>query len=152
MDFADLDLRAASERGSWVHLKLRGEPMFLDNKEKEPSKPCRILIKGMGSEAVLSAFRKVDRLETLIKHRLDRASDSNADALLARYQDDQEAAMSDLVVASVSDWENILWQKKPLDCTRDNILMLCGPGTLFFGQVTDAIREEQRLFTSADSA
>lgn len=152
MDFADLDLRAASERGSWVHLTYRGEPIFADSDAKEPKRPSRILIRGMGSDGVMGAFRKVERIETLRRDKLARTADNQADAVLAKSQADLEAAMTDMIIAAISDWENILYGGAELDCTRDNIIKICGPGTLFFGQVVDAIKEEQRLFTSADSA
>lgn len=149
MDFADLDLRAASERGSWVHLAYRGEPIFADDAKEKPS---RVLIKGMGSDAVMGAFRKVERIETLRRERMLRAADKDADAVLAKSQADLEAAMAEMIAAAVSDWEGILYAGEMLECTKENVLKICGPGTLFFGQVTDAIREEQRLFTVADSA
>lgn len=149
MDFADLDLRAASERGSWVHLSYRGEAIYADDAKERPS---RVMIKGMGSDAVMGAFRKVERIETLRRERMMRTADKDADAVLAKSQADLEAAMADMVAAAVSEWENILYAGTVLDCTRENVLMICGPGTLFFGQVTDAIRDEMRLFSVADSA
>jgi hypothetical protein len=149
MDFADLDLRAASERGSWVHLSYRGEVIYADD---AGSKPSRVLIKGMGSDAVMGAFRKVERIETLRRERMLRTADKDADAVLAKSQADLEAAMADMVAAAVCEWENILYAGENMPCTRENVLKICGPGTLFFGQVTDAIRDEMRLFTVADSA
>lgn len=145
MDMANLDLKAASERGSWVPLTYQGE--ILGGK-----KPVRINIRGMGSDAVMQAFRKVERVEALRRDRLARATDASADSVLAKSQTDLEAAMAEMVVAAVMGWENVEYNKKTLECTPENVLMICGPGTLFFGQVTDAIREAQRLFTSADSA
>ena len=149
MDFADLDLRAASERGSWVHLAYRGEPIFADDKK---AKPSRVLIRGMGSEAVMGAFKRVERIETLRHQRLARVADKDAEGVLAKSQDDLEAAMADMIVAAVAEFENILYSGAVLDCTKENVLKICGPGTLFFGQVTDAIKDEMRLFTVADSA
>lgn len=152
MDFADLDLRAASERGSWIHLAYRGNPIFADSDANKPEKPSRVLIRGMGSDAVMNAFKRVERIETMRRERMMRTSDKDADGVLSKFQNDIEAAMSDMIVAAVSDWENILYDGKSLDCSKENVLKICGPGTLFFGQVTDAIREEHRLFTDADSA
>lgn len=149
MDFADLDLRAASERGSWVHLAYRGEPIFADDAK---AKPSRVLIKGMGSDAVMGAFKRVERIEALRRERMLRTADKDADAVLAKSQADLEAAMADLVAASVADWENILYAGDDLPCNRENVLKICGPGSLFFGQVNSAIADEQRLFTVADSA
>lgn len=149
MDFADLDLKAASEKGSWVHLSYGGEPIFSDEAKEKPS---RVRIKGMGSEGVMSAFRKVDRIETLMRDRLTRSNDRAAEGVIAKSQADLQDAMADLIVAAVSEWENINYGGEPLPFTRENVLKICGPGTLFFRQVNEAIAEEQRLFTGAESS
>lgn len=152
MDFANLDLRAASERGSWVHLEYDGSPIFADSEEESPKKPSRLLIKGMGSEGVMKAFRKVERIEALRRERLNRTADKDADGVLAKSQKELEDAMAEMIAVAVADWENIIYDGEPMPCNRENVLKICGPGTLFFGQVTDAIKEAQRLFTVADSA
>lgn len=146
MDFSTLDLRAASERGSWVRFTYRGEPMGTDEK------PSRVRVLGMGSKAVLDAFRRVERVQALQADRLNRAKDTDKDAVLAASQASLEEAMAALVVAAVAEWQNVEWDGKPLELTSENVLKICGPGTLFFGQVNSAIAEEHRLFTKADSA
>lgn len=145
MDFANLDLRAASERGSWVHLHYRGEPIGGDDK------PSRVRVRGMGAKGVMDAFRKVERVQALRADRMARTSERDAEGVVAKFQTDLEDAMGALVVAAVAEWENIEWEGKPLDCNSENVLKVCGPGTLFFGQVNTAIAEEHRLFTNADS-
>lgn len=145
MDFANLDLRAASERGSWVELHLNGEPI-------DTEKPPRIRIKGMGAKSVTSAFKKVERVQTLRAERMARTADKDADVVLAKFQDELEAAMAALIVASVVEWENIEWNGEPLEVNEESVLKVCGPGTLFFWQVNSAIAEDRRLFTNADSA
>jgi hypothetical protein len=143
MDFAKLDLRTASERGSWVVLHHDLIP-----EGEEP----RLRIRGMGAKGVMDAFKRVERIQTLRSDRMARTNDRGLDSVVAKYQDDLEDAMSDLVVAAVAEWQGIDWDGKPLECTTENILKVCGPGTLFFGQVSSAIAEEHRLFTKADSA
>jgi len=100
----------------------------------------------------VEAFRRVERVTALRAERMARTSDRDADGVLMKFQSDLEDAMVELVVAAVSDWENIEWEGKPLELTRENVLKICGPGTLFFGQVNTAIVEEHRLFIEADSA
>lgn len=146
MDFAKLDLRAASERGSWVHLSYNGEKLF------EGDKPQRIKVRGMGAKGVMEAFRRVERVQALRGDRLARASEKAADGVLAKFQEELEEAMGALIVSAVSELDNIIWDGEPLECTPENVLKFCGPGTLFFGQVNSAIAEEHRLFTEADSA
>lgn len=146
MDFAKLDLRSASERGSWVRFVYDGKPCGTDEA------PSRVRVRGMGAEGVLEAFRRVERVQALQANRMARASDAEADATLAKFQAELEAAMSALIVAAVAEWENVNWEDKPLPCTPDNVLKICGPGTLWFGQVNTAITDQHRLFTKADTA
>lgn len=146
MDFANLDLRTASERGSWVRLTYRGEPCGTDEA------PSRVLVRGMGAKGVLEAYRRMERVQSLQAQRLARVADAEADATMAKFQTELEQAMADLIVAAVADWQHIEWDGKPLTCTPENVLMLCGPGTLWFGQVNAAIAESHRLFTNADDA
>jgi hypothetical protein len=106
----------------------------------------------MGAKGVMEAFKRVERIQALKTDRMARTADKDADNVLAKVQDDLETAMGALIVSSVAEWENIEWDGKPLEVTEENVLKLCGPGTLFFGQVHGAVTNEQRLFTSADSA
>ena len=143
MDFAKLDLRAASERGSWVVLE---HPLI--PAEETP----KLRIRGMGAKGVMDAFRRVERVQALRSDRMARANEKGVEGVIAKYQDELEESMADLVVAAVAEWQGIEWEGKPLELTAENILKVCGPGTLFFGQVNSAIAEEHRLFTQADSA
>lgn len=143
MDFSKLDLRAASERGSWVILRHDLIP--------EGDEP-KLRIRGMGAKGVMDAFKRVERIQALRADRMARANDRGLEGVIAKYQDELEEAMSDLIVAAVAEWQGIEWEGKPLDLTAENVLKVCGPGTLFFGQVNSAIAEEHRLFTQADSA
>lgn len=146
MDFANLDLKTASERGAWVHLEHNGEPLFADDTK---AKPCRLQIRGMAAKAVMDAFKRIERIELARHDRLARTADKDIDAVLSKFQVQQHDAMAALVVAAVAEWENITYDGKAFPLNSDNVLTICGPGTLFFEQVRDAIVEEQRLFTSA---
>jgi hypothetical protein len=141
MDFANLDLRAASERGSWVHLEYDGKPLFAGD---DQDKPCRVKVLGMAAPGVMAAFRKIERIE-MQRVQLGKATD----AQFADIQDKLEKSLAELIRAGVGEWENIIYSGKPLECTPDNVLTICGPGTLFFAQVRGAITDEQRLFTDA---
>lgn len=145
MDFAQLDLRAASDRGSWVTLK---HPLI----ELGAENPPRINVRGMGSKPVLDAFRRVERVQERKTITLSKTSDKDADTVLAKFQQEIEEAMAALVVAAVAEWQNIEMDGKPLDCTAENVLDICGPNTLFFAQVNAAIVDAYGLFTKPDSA
>lgn len=142
MDFAKLDLRAASERGSWVVLEHHLIP--------EGESP-KLRIRGMGAKGVMDAFKRVERVQALRSDRTARANERGIEGVIAKYQSELEESMGELIVAAVAEWQGIEWDGKPLELTAENVLKVCGPGTLFFGQVNAAIAEEHRLFTQADS-
>jgi len=143
MDFAQLDLRKVSEEGSWVQLEHDGEPLSGDGG------PCRVRIRGMAAEKVMTAARAIERIEIARQARMARSADKDVDGILRKAQDDLLRAGDELILAAVYDWENIIYDKKPLELTRENVLKICGSGTLFFEQVRDAIMEKKRLFTNA---
>ena len=163
MDFADFDLRAASERGSWVHLTAprdgktgdgvefaQGDLLYADQAGKKD--PARVLIKGFADDAVMDAFNRSERLQILMQHRMGRAADKDAENVIAKYQADLKQAMDALVVAAVADWENISENGKPLKCTPEAVLKYFGFGSAFYAQVQAAITDRHRLFTTAASA
>lgn len=151
MDFASLDLKSASERGAWIHLSHNGIPLFADSDAVTPEKPCRMQIRGMAAKGVLDAFRKIERVEIARRDRMARTADKEADAVLAKFQAQSESAWDGLIVAAVADWENITYDGKAFPFNAENVLTICGSGTLFFAQVRDAITEQERLFTGAVS-
>ena len=149
MDFADFDLKAASERGAWVQLSHEGRPLFNDMAKEEG--PCRLQIRGMAAKGVLDAFRKIERVDLARRDRMARTADKDADTVLAKFQRQSDEAWDGLIVAAVADWENIKYDGKPFPFNAENVLAICGTGTLFFAQVRDAIVEHERLFTNAAS-
>jgi len=146
MDFAKLDLRRLSEEGTWVTLEYDGEPLSTDDG------PCRIRILGMAAKGVMDAARKIERVEVLRRERMARTSDKDADGVLKGFQSQLLEAGDDLIVAACSEWENIVYDGEKLPFNRENLLKICGSGSLFFEQVRNAIMEKKRLFTNADSA
>ena len=136
MDFASLDLKRASERGTWVHLEYRDEPLSHNDE------PCRVKVRGMAAALVMEAFRKIERIELLRPASPD-------DAQLEKYQVQLQDALLGLILAGVDEWENIIYDGKVMTCTPENVALICGPGTLFFNQVRSAIVDEHRLFTDA---
>jgi hypothetical protein len=143
MDFANLDLRRLSEEGTWVHLEYDGEPLSTE------SGPCRVRVRGMAADDVMAAARKIERIEIARRDRMARTADKDMDGVLKKAQSDIMAASDEMIVAAVYEWENIVYEGEVLPLTRDNLLKICGSGTLFFEQVRDAILEKKRLFTSA---
>ncbi len=163
MDFADFDLKAASERGAWVHLVAprdgktgdgvafeKGAPLFANQATSEG--PARVLVKGFADSAVLEAFNRSERLNLLLEHRLARAKDADADSVVAKHQAELKDTMDALVVAAVAAFENISAGGKPLKREPETVLQYFGFGSAFYPQVFEAITDQHRLFTVADSA
>lgn len=163
MDFADFDLRAASERGSWVHLKAprdgvtgdgvtfkQGDLLYKDQANQKGE--TRVLIKGFADAGIMAAFDRSQRLEMLLHHRLARTADKDAEAVIEKHQKDLADAMDALVVAAVAKLENITEGGKALACTPENVLKYFGFNRAFYQQVHSAIMDQHRLFTIADSA
>ena len=163
MDFADFDLRAASERGSWVHLTApregktadgvafkQGDLLYADQAKGEGA--ARVLIKGFADNGIREAFDRSERLNMLLQHRLARVSDREAEGVIAKHQAELKEAMDALVVAAIADFENISENGSPLKCAPDAVLKYFGFGSAFYPQVQSAITDQHRLFTSAASA
>ena len=163
MDFAEFDLRAASERGSWVHLKAprdgktgdgvefkQGDLLYAD--QVKAKGPVRVLIRGFADKGITEAFSRSERLQMLLRHRMERASDRDAEGVIEKYQADLASAMDALVVAAIAEWENISENGKALACSPESALKYFGFGSAFYAQVHAAITDQHRLFTSADSA
>ena len=146
MDLAKLDLKRASERGTWVHLTYEGNPLYADEAEKQP---MRIRLHGLMAKGVLDAFRLIGRIDALYSERKAKASKGELEGLLKTYQQETDEALAKLVIAAVAEWENIVYDGEALPLNSDNVLTICGPGTLFFDQVQGALGDARRLFTSA---
>lgn len=84
MDFAQLDLKTASEQGSWVHLTYNGKPLYDDDDEKK--KPSRLHIRGVAEPKVMAAIRTVLRVESLKQDRLGRTADKDAEAVMLKFE------------------------------------------------------------------
>ena len=154
MDFANLDLKSASEIGAWVHLTKDGQELYEAGgviTTDESESPCRIKIRGVASKGVLDNIRAIERTEMAFNARLTRAKDREIDGLVAVKQTALTTIICDLIAAAVAEWENIIWDGEDIDCTRENVLKICGPETYFFMQVYGEIMERHRLFKDAAS-
>lgn len=145
MDFGNLDLKRASEQGSWVHLKYDGKLLYAD--DDKGKKPSRVRILGMAAEGVMQALRTMERLEINRGHQMTNTPD--VDGVLKKFQEEIIAARNQLILKAVAEWENIPYDGKPLEFEPDNVLKLFGSATVFYEQVMDAINEQKRLFTNA---
>lgn len=153
MDFADFDLRTASEAGTWVHLAHGGQPLFAQADKSigpvETDKPCRVHLRGIMAPGVYELIQRVQMMDQALKARLSRATDKDIEAIIQKHEAQAQVVMADLVVAAVSGWENIVMAGKQAEMTRDALLHVCGPKAAFFGQVFEALMERHDFFKRA---
>lgn len=148
MDFANLDLRTASEAGVWVHLEADNIGPLYRHKDDQiggavSEMPCRVQLRGVASSGVTDILREMNRLEMTHQARLGRAKDKDIDGLVARFQAASMDLMERIIVAAVAAWENIIFRGKELPCTPENVLKVVGPNTAFFQQVYETILERR---------
>lgn len=159
MDFAKMSADDRHETGSWIQLShpVSGEPLFLDERNAvtttETDLPCEVLVRGSRSQQVKSCVDARQRAEELHGMKLLRASESEQANLLARNAKARETHQKELLVATVSDWRNIVISEgeDPAECNPQNILKaLSHPSfmTLIFRRSAD----EGALFTSASTS
>ena len=153
MDFADFDLRSASEAGRWVHLEHSGRPLYVQPDKTvsaEPSdKPCRIHLRGIMAPGVRELIKQIARNTAALQARINRAKDSEIEKLIEAAEAKGEEALRDLICNAVAGWENIIIGGKAAEPDRDTLLRVCGPGTAFFGQVYEAILEQHDFLSGA---
>lgn len=153
MDFADFDLRTASEAGRWVHLEHSGKALYAQPDQTvgaDPTdKPCRIHLRGIMAPGVRELIKTITRGQVALQARIGRAKDREIESLIEAAETKGEAALQDLICKAVAGWENIIIGGKPADPDRENLLRVCGPGTAFFGQVYEAILEQHDFLSDA---
>lgn len=156
MDFANIDLRAAHEKPTPVHLAIDGAPLYVQSDNQigtgKTDKPCRVLLIGAGSERVSAIIREIERLEMVYGQRAGRTKDSGLPALAEQHQSAMRDATARLIHAAVVGFEGIVFDRKEVEVSPEYIDRLCAPRTAFFHQVYEAILEQKRLFPSAASA
>lgn len=154
MDFAGLDLRAASEAGIWVHLEADGlGPLYRQADDSigaaASERPCRVQIRGVASTPVAECLRELQRLEMAHQARLQRAKDKDIEGLVARFEEATRSLMERLIASAVAGWENIVFLGQDLPCTPANVAQVIGPRTAFFQQVYETILERRAFLGSA---
>lgn len=106
-DLADIDIKADSEAGSWLHLKdpRQASPLYAD---KERTKPCRLHLLGPESDAVKSVSEEVNKERQ--KREAERNVYDGAGKLTKRGESTPEELLADDVkvyVAATIGWENL---------------------------------------------
>ena len=161
MDFADLDLKTASEAGLWLHVKhpTTGDELYLDASGgivfgddiigRDNLSPSRVHLKGMGDPKIFELIRRIERIGKVTEQKVQRAKPEQLDDIYKREQDESQACMRDIISLAVFEWENIVFGGEVLEPTTDNKLKVFGPGTLFFVQVYESLMEHTGFLKSA---
>lgn len=153
MDFADFDLATAAEVGTWHHFEMNGSPLYRQEDNSisatETDKPCRVLLKGIGSDATMAILKEITRVEQAHQFRLQRSKDNEIEGLIIKLEEKSEGALKRLILASVSSWENIVIGGKDAECNAENKLKVCGPKTAFFAQTYQRVLERHDFLKDA---
>ena len=153
MDFADFDLATVAEKGTWLHFELNDTPLYRQDDDTigtdKTDKPCRVLLKGMGSDATMSIMKEISRAEAAHNFRMQRSKDSEIEGLIVKYEAASDDTMKRMIDTSVAEWENIMLSGKEAPCDTSNKLKICGPGTAFFNQTYQKILERHDFLKGA---
>ena len=125
MDFTKFDsLAAASE---WVHLEIEGNKLYWDGETltiQKTDKPCRVKLKGVGSNDVFQAFERYQMAEMTHLNHLKKATGAQVAKITEQHAEKAEALMDDLIVAACDEWENIVFDGKAEPITPDRVRQL----------------------------
>ncbi|WRH62035.1 MAG: hypothetical protein RSE12_16935 [Fuscovulum sp.] len=127
MDFAQLDLAAASEKGADCHLEhpVSGELLYTAD-----GKPITIRVVGQDSREFRAAVASVSERAGKGKPSLDKAEANGIEIL------------SKLVTA----WHGIQWDGKPLECTPENVRMFLSKFPPIRAQLDAFIADRSNFF------
>jgi hypothetical protein len=156
MDFSTFSTTDLADSGSWLHLEhpATGEPLYLDSENNigtvETDKPCRVLVRGNRSDAVQKVFTAKTRADELAAARFLRATGKEADRLAIESARRKENHTTDLLLATVADWENIVVKREegPVSCTPENVVRAL-KHPKFMTQIFDRSADETALFQNA---
>ena len=115
MDFTKFD--SAASASEWVHLEIDNAKLYWDSKSmgltlEKTETPCRVKLKGVGSNEVFAAFEKYQHAEMTYQNHLKKARAAEIDDITKAHAEKAEVLMDDLIVVACEDWENIYFDGK----------------------------------------
>ena len=122
MDFTKFDTAAGASE--WVHLEIDKAKIYWDGEKltlEETNTPCRVKLKGAGSNDVFAAFEKYQHAEMTYQNHLKKARATEIDDITKAHAEKAEVLMDDLIVVACDDWENIYFDGKAEDMTPARI-------------------------------
>jgi len=120
MDFTKFD--SAASAAEWVHLEIDNAKLYWDSKSmgltlEKTETPCRVKLKGVGSNDVFAAFEKYQHAEMTYQNHLKKARATEIDDITKAHAEKAEVLMDDLIVVACDGWENIYFDGKTEDMT-----------------------------------
>ena len=120
MDFTKFD--SAASAAEWVHLEIDNAKLYWDSKSmgltlEKTETPCRVKLKGVGSNEVFAAFEKYQHAEMTYQNHLKKARATEIDDITKAHAEKAEVLMDDLIVVACDGWENIYFDGKTEDMT-----------------------------------
>ena len=120
MDFTKFD--SAASASEWVHLEIDNAKLYWDSKSmgltlEKTETPCRVKLKGVGSNEVFAAFEKYQHAEMTYQNHLKKARATEIDDITRAHAEKAEVLMDDLIVVACDGWENIYFDGKTEDMT-----------------------------------
>lgn len=127
MDFTKFD--NAANATDWVHLQIDGRKLYWDVSEKgltlsETENPCRVKLRGVGSNEVFAAFEKYQRADVAYQNRLKKAVGPQVDAVTNEHAEVAERLMDELIVAACVEWENIYFSGEAVPLSEERVRQL----------------------------
>jgi len=120
MDFTKFDTAASASE--WMHLEIDKAKLYWDGESitlEETDAPCRVKLKGVGSNEVFAAFEKYQHAEMTYQNHLKKARAAEIDEITKSHSEKAEGLMDDLIVVACEDWQNIYFdgEVKPMTPT-----------------------------------
>lgn len=149
MDFAKLDLRAAANQETWVHLRVGDNLLYADDEKQE--RPCRVKVASVANPAVEDALEAAQLAnEAGLKMRAQYHASNRSDRLGAekRLKDASQRAnklISAFLVCSIVDWENIEVGGGLLAFSKDALADMCEAKAPFFRMASEIMEDMGKL-------
>ena len=137
-DLAHLDPTYAADQGAWLHLKHpnTGDLLYLDADQLEPSKPIKIKLAGKDS----TNWKAAEQAD--LDRRLDQAQRNNK--LSVKAQDVERRGLK-ILAAVTLEWENVMWDGKPLSCSASTAEQLYNARTWIREQVDEFVADRKNF-------
>lgn len=149
MDFAKLDLRAAAEQETWVHLRVGDILLYADDDKQE--RPCRVKVASVANPAVEEALDAAQLAsEAAFKaraafHVANRSDRAGAEKRLKDAQERSTKLISAFLVTAIVDWENIESGGKVLEFSKAALADLCEAKAPLFRMANEIMEDMAKL-------